>query len=1030
MKKKTLYSWALSICAISFLGYANAEDAIDTKVMENAVVEKTIANEAETKDKELKDKELKAQEVQAKETSVADAQPIESELESFAPLDAEGIAPLTVKSPTNAKASLAPELSPNDKRLVEYLVLANNLPVLLISDPTAEKAAAALDVNVGSGDDPLDRAGLAHFLEHMLFLGTKKYPNAEEYQAYIQQYGGQHNAYTAIDRTNYFFEVNADNLAGSLDRFAQFFIAPLFNEEYVERERNAVHSEFRAKYSTEFRRREDVLRQITNPEHPLGRFRTGNLNSLHNNNGELRSALIDFYNQYYAAGNMRLVVAGKESLDELKKLVLPLFSQIKDFEVTHKPAPSKLYQDDLLPASINIVPYSEVRTVAYRFVIPKSTEWMKKPTSYLGFLLGHEGKGSLLWLLQQQGWASVLSAGQSEGWRDGGTFTISIQLTPEGLKHLDEIDTLLFEHIDKVFKEGIESWRFDEIKKLGEIDFHFKERSGLMMEVSHLAGRMQEVESRNLFSADYRLSDFDEPLIRSYSQFINRESLLRIVTAPELAKPDLPITPLYQTPYFLVADYSSAKVKLDQALTKGRSLPEENEFVPAALTMIEAENNKPARLYKYSRFKAWHAENTEFDVPKAIVRIRVKSALVEQDAQHAALMALLSRVLRADLNPVAYQAAMAGANFSVSETSRGVDFSLSGYSDSLDPLLDYALQRIKLFTKGDGKLADVSAVKSIQDELVRSYRNQKKSTPYRQVMRYLATLIYAPYWQADETADAVESITHEALVAFTKELFKKSEVTVLSSGNIEQRHAKKMAKKIKKSLVKGRSFKPKVQAKVSRVTGLHKLDIEAEHEDNAAMVYLQGKDDSMQERAAMELMAHMLSAPFYSQLRTEQQLGYIVFASYYPVRDMPGVVFAVQSPKTNVQGIKKAMDNFLSDYSPDFETEFRVHQLALVAELSKAPKNLAEKTSRYWQSVNNADWQFDNNDKLIEAVEAIEPGVFAKWYKATLDRMNKDALLLYSQAQTNSEEKPVFESIPAIKSAAEFKAKLESVVYP
>ena len=70
--------------------------------------------------------------------------------------------PVAVNAPQRLQPQWPqPELSPNDPREVDYFVLGNKLPVLLISDPNAEKAAAALDVNVGSGEDPLERAGLA-----------------------------------------------------------------------------------------------------------------------------------------------------------------------------------------------------------------------------------------------------------------------------------------------------------------------------------------------------------------------------------------------------------------------------------------------------------------------------------------------------------------------------------------------------------------------------------------------------------------------------------------------------------------------------------------------------------------------------------------------------------------------------------------------------------------------------------------------------------------------------------------------------
>lgn len=135
--------------------------------------------------------------------------------------------------------------SPADERNYRHITLDNGLSVLLISDPETDKAAASLSVNVGSFDNPPDREGLAHFLEHMLFLGTDRYPEPGEYQAFISEHGGSHNAYTSLEETNYFFEVDAPHLMAALDRFSRFFVAPLFNPEFVDRERNAVESEYR-----------------------------------------------------------------------------------------------------------------------------------------------------------------------------------------------------------------------------------------------------------------------------------------------------------------------------------------------------------------------------------------------------------------------------------------------------------------------------------------------------------------------------------------------------------------------------------------------------------------------------------------------------------------------------------------------------------------------------------------------------------------------------------------------------------------
>ena len=131
--------------------------------------------------------------------------------------------------------------------------------MLLVSDPSTDKAAAAMDVHIGHMSDPPNLPGLAHFCEHMLFLGevlnwssscigsnpsgTKEFPDENEYSKYLSQHGGSFNAFTSSDHTNYYFDVSPDNLSGALDRFSQFFLSPLFTESATDREVNAVNSE-------------------------------------------------------------------------------------------------------------------------------------------------------------------------------------------------------------------------------------------------------------------------------------------------------------------------------------------------------------------------------------------------------------------------------------------------------------------------------------------------------------------------------------------------------------------------------------------------------------------------------------------------------------------------------------------------------------------------------------------------------------------------------------------------------------------
>ncbi|KAK3062583.1 metalloprotease, partial [Coniosporium uncinatum] len=98
-----------------------------------------------------------------------------------------------------------------DDRSYRVIRLPNQLEALLIHDPDTDKASAAMDVNVGSFSDTKDMPGIAHAVEHMLFMGTKKYPKENAYNEYLTGHSGSSNAFTASTSTNYFFEVSASN---------------------------------------------------------------------------------------------------------------------------------------------------------------------------------------------------------------------------------------------------------------------------------------------------------------------------------------------------------------------------------------------------------------------------------------------------------------------------------------------------------------------------------------------------------------------------------------------------------------------------------------------------------------------------------------------------------------------------------------------------------------------------------------------------------------------------------------------------
>ena len=144
-------------------------------------------------------------------------------------------------------------------------------------------AAAAMVVGVGSLYDPPECQGMAHFLEHLLFMGSERYPEENAYDAFMSAHGGSDNAWTELEHTVYHFEISQEYLQKALDMFAQFFTAPLLLENSVERELNAIESEFQLAKNNDGSRAQQLISHTCGyspEEHPFAKFSWGNLKSL------------------------------------------------------------------------------------------------------------------------------------------------------------------------------------------------------------------------------------------------------------------------------------------------------------------------------------------------------------------------------------------------------------------------------------------------------------------------------------------------------------------------------------------------------------------------------------------------------------------------------------------------------------------------------------------------------------------------------------------------------------------------------
>ncbi len=349
-----------------------------------------------------------------------------------------------------ALAAEIPDLPPRvvastDKAEFRRFVLDNGLRVLLVSDPNFNKSGASLGVGIGQIDDPFEHAGLAHFLEHMLFLGTEKYPDVSDYGTYINTNGGYNNAYTSTDLTNYQFEVRHEALEGALDRFAQFFIAPLFNPDFTEREVNAVNNEAMRHVQNDLRRMLNVRREIYNPAAGESKFSTGNLQTLANADADVVRA---FYEANYSADRMALSIASNVSLDELEKLTREKFAAIPNRSLdTIEREPVFLPRKEALRLA-TIEPVKEIRELWLEFVIPPTRpNFASKPDELLLSLINYPCKGGLIEALKEADLATQVGGFTWTRTTGYESLFLSADLTPHGADNVQQVMEVFFAYL-------------------------------------------------------------------------------------------------------------------------------------------------------------------------------------------------------------------------------------------------------------------------------------------------------------------------------------------------------------------------------------------------------------------------------------------------------------------------------------------------------------------------------------------------------------------------------------------------------
>lgn len=322
------------------------------------------------------------------------------------------------------------------------LRLANGVQLALLHDPQATRVALAAGVAAGSFHEPAAWPGLAHCVEHCLFLGSRGRPGAADFADYVHARGGRYNARTLALHTQYFLEMPAAELRAALDALGELLSAPLFVAERVQREVEVLDAEYQARSADPHQQLLAAVAAQLPPGHPLSRFHAGARDTLPAQSAEFLAELRAWHARHYGGANLRLLLSGPQSLDELERCAAAAFAPLPG-----GPAPTPARWPGLWPAGPGVVELAlqqaqtrERISLWWPLGVPRAVQ--EGLQVLLRQVLAQTARGGLLGELRARGWAQQLAVELQPADADSAVLVLQLDRLAAGAGREREIAAL------------------------------------------------------------------------------------------------------------------------------------------------------------------------------------------------------------------------------------------------------------------------------------------------------------------------------------------------------------------------------------------------------------------------------------------------------------------------------------------------------------------------------------------------------------------------------------------------------------
>lgn len=916
---------------------------------------------------------------------------------------------------TDTRKDFTPDSNPHDTRAYRWLWLRGTFPVLLVHIPDAEQSAAAFAVNVGHFHDPDDAPGLAHFLEHMLFLGSERWPAPESFGQFIQEHSGHYNAWTGTEHSNYYFSVHPEAFPDGLDRFSSLIYEPRFDLAWVEKERQSIEAEYRLKQKDELRRLYEVHKTTANPAHPFAKFSVGNAETLADQADlTIRDRLQAFYTQHYAPNNSTLVLAGPQSLETLSELAQNYFDSFAALPSPIRPelAAEPMYRSEDLGQMIYVRPIKQTNRLLVTFPLPSiNQDYRYKTTSYIAHLLGHESPGSLCFWLREQLLVTELSAGGGMSGYNFKDFTLNMQLTDAGMMRIDTILQACFQYIRTIATHGLREDLYQERQHMLSLAYRFAESIRPVDLASQLSINMLHYDPIDVVQGDYLMAGLNQTFASALLSQMTPERAR--ITVIHQGVPVSRRTQYYQTE-FSVSRLDIEQIELFQRdLAQTRfSVPTANTYLPQRISPLAADDHvqhlwthapcqgSPAFYDKAAGVQLWHRQDCAGNIPHAHLYLSLQLPLANASARNHAISRLWCELGQDALNERFYDAEVAGIHFNLYAQGSGITLHIAGFSDRQPALMRDLLTTLASLRPRPEQFY------TARDQMCRNWYAMHQHKPINYLFSLLHNRLQRGSYTAEQLAESIHDLDYDHYLNLLPGMLRDAQALLFTIGDVQAQTSIDLAHWISLNFPVAATPNSRVSRHVTRLErGSIQVPFRSAHADAACALFFQGQTTELSEKAQFLVLNQLLSPQFFNQLRTEQQLGYLVGSSYVPMHGLPGLLCYVQSPHYGASDLQTAMLAFIGQFAQDIENlspeAWLLAKQSIVNQLSEQAVGLRSQAQRMWSSIINNQGEFALAERVIAEVQELQQAQFPLFVQSRLVT-EANSMVLYSTDHSHS----------------------------